>query len=385
MELYYYIIVGTVVLVSLYLYHSIYLYGRELSDISKYYENGKGTLYGKYIFTERFMELFFSTFALNYILFEVIGMSVENIFIPWFQAMMITLAILSILELFKASKNIVLFIIFSLIIVIALVIFPINNGVLITSKVVLIAVVMDFFANIFGKQLSKLPEDLQFIRLKFPNFISKNKSFTAVIISTLIVFSIFPYFIGLDSEIILLIAIGAVVGDAIFSIYKRLSDIDDYIQTLGSIGGILDRIDGWIGGMLFAYLGLMLSSFLLNFIEQQGLIQLIFLLIMGIFVVIASYQIMFEIRYDSYCSFKKGIKSRFKDNSLLILLYGLYIFYSYILVDKKLICIELFAESEIITLYTIFMIIYIISIMLLNNHIFSKVINTYNKIYGARH
>ena len=262
MELYYYIIVGIVILVSLYLYHSIYLYGRELSSVNKYYKNGKGTLYGKYIFTERFMELFFSTFALNYLLFEIANLGLDNIFIPWFQAMMITFAILAVIELFKARKNIVLFVLFSAIIIAALVIFPVNYGILITSKVILIAVAMDFLANIFGKLLSKLPEKLQFIRLKFPNFISKNKSFTAVIISTLIVLYTFPYFVGLDSKLILLISIGAVVGDALFSIYKRISGIDDYVQTLGSIGGLLDRIDAWIGAMLFTYLGFTFVSFL---------------------------------------------------------------------------------------------------------------------------
>jgi CDP-diglyceride synthetase len=215
----------------------------------------KGTLIGKLIFSV--------LFALSTLFPIIIGYQTIDV---WVKAVLITFFIVSVFELVQTIKYINLFeavydeinhfSIFSVYLIVlffGLIIFPIYliKDLNIIFTIIAITIVTDTLMNIFGKMLAKLPEDYQLLRLRYPTSISKNKSFMAIILSLGVIIEFVAYF---DTKYVLLttfVVFATAIGDIFFSIYKRLIGVDDFFPTLGPIGGLLDRIDGWIFAFMF--------------------------------------------------------------------------------------------------------------------------------------
>jgi len=223
-------------------FYLIYKFGETKLESNFFYDsNNKGTLKGKSVFTMFFMiASFFPLFYLNLDL--------------WYKSIFIAFALVSSFELFKSSvkdKKITLMYIITLgIIILSLSILPFYISIIEMFHIILIAIMTDLFSNFFGKLLSKLPERFQFLRLRYSPRVSKNKSFTAVLMTWVLVSVVF-YILELDVLTATFVVFGTAFGDAYFSVYKRLQGIVDYFATLGSIGGLLDRIDGWIFAIIF--------------------------------------------------------------------------------------------------------------------------------------
>ncbi|MCP4522684.1 MAG: phosphatidate cytidylyltransferase [Candidatus Gracilibacteria bacterium] len=120
--------------------------------------------------------------------------------------------------------------------------------------VLLIAISMDTSMNLVGYYMvKKIPYET--IKMRYPAWISPKKTFLSVLISTIIIIiSCILFFENVSIVIVLLSIVGTVVGDCIFSMYKRYVGKDDFLQTLGPIGGLLDRVNGWIVALLLVYL-----------------------------------------------------------------------------------------------------------------------------------
>jgi CDP-diglyceride synthetase len=217
----------------------------DTEDFLFYDYDGKGKLFGKTVFS--FFFALVMLFPLSYLDSDI-----------WLKTILGTFYIISFFELYNTIKENntkaksfsfygMIYIIF-----LGLIFFPIilnmNSNIILT--IVLISIFTDLLSNFFGKQLAKLPEEYQFYRMKYPASISKNKSLTAVILSYLILVEI-TGLLGENIAFTTIVVIGAAVGDIFFSVYKRDFGIDDFFPTLGPIGGLLDRIDGWIFALIF--------------------------------------------------------------------------------------------------------------------------------------
>jgi len=92
-------------------------------------------------------------------------------------------------------------------------------------------------------------------KLITPN-ISPNKTWSGTVVSFLFSFSILIY-LNFDVFISIFLSLSLFFGDLFFSLIKRRLNIKDFSNSLGSHGGILDRIDS-----MFYFL------ILLNFYNQ---------------------------------------------------------------------------------------------------------------------
>lgn len=176
----------------------------------------------------------------------------------------------SLFELFniKGKKNIYVWIIFILVIINLILIFPITNssGRSFFFTALLISAFTDIFALVFGKILGK--------RFIYPS-ISPNKTLEGTLLGLMIPSFLFLFlgylFIGqeisgsevfseflvisqfIDSFgylitffIILISSLASIFGDLLASKSKRLMGIKDFGNLLPGHGGILDRIDSHI-------------------------------------------------------------------------------------------------------------------------------------------
>ena len=176
----------------------------------------------------------------------------------------------SIFELFniKGKKNIYVWIIFILVIINLILIFPITNssGRSFFFTALLISAFTDIFALVFGKILGK--------RFIYPS-ISPNKTLEGTLLGLMIPSFLFLFlgylFIGQEisgSEVfseflvisqfidsfgylitfftILISSLASIFGDLLASKSKRLMGIKDFGNLLPGHGGILDRIDSHI-------------------------------------------------------------------------------------------------------------------------------------------
>jgi phosphatidate cytidylyltransferase len=109
------------------------------------------------------------------------------------------------------------------------------------TKIILCCVSFDTFGYIFGKY---------FKGKKILPLVSPGKTYSGLIGSYLAVLAICYLFIT-ENYILYSIAItfGCLVGDLIYSLFKRMNNKKDYGDILEGHGGILDRVDSFIGAV----------------------------------------------------------------------------------------------------------------------------------------
>ena len=120
---------------------------------------------------------------------------------------------------------------------------------------VLIISCMDTYMNIIGKYfVSKLPKYIPVF--KYPKSVSGNKTILSVFLSLLLNIYVFSFLFEISifniSDVIIISLLTA-FGDALFSIYKRKKNIDDFSHLLGKIGGFCDRFDGWVLPFIYIF------------------------------------------------------------------------------------------------------------------------------------
>lgn len=231
-----------------------------------FYLNGKGTFKGK---------TFFSFLLVSICVIPLYFFNIED----WYKAITLTFAFLSYFELVKTItfgekifdiKLSLFFLLSTIVIYESLIILPSLLGILKVLIIISLGIVTDTLFNLIGVRLSKLPEDKQIWRLRYPNWVSGNKSFMAVIITCIILIIVhililsaiylftenrdFIYYLkDYGFSFIFTLVFSIAFGDAFFSVFKRILNVGDYYRTLGPIGGLLDRIDGWLFAILFVY------------------------------------------------------------------------------------------------------------------------------------
>lgn len=153
-------------------------------------------------------------------------------------------------------KNIKLFIFFLLIIFFlsTLQIYNLNNGKYVIIFILLLSWLSDIGGYVFGK----------FIGGKKIKIISPNKTYTGFLGSFVFVQSFGLYtkslniiFINeafLNLYFLLICTLVVILGDMLFSYFKRKCNIKDFSNFLPGHGGFLDRIDGLILLTIFIYI-----------------------------------------------------------------------------------------------------------------------------------
>lgn len=120
----------------------------------------------------------------------------------------------------------------------------------------LVISLMDTFMNIIGKHIvSKLANFIPVF--KYPKSVSGNKTVLSVILSLLLNVFIFSYLFEitiLSIYDVIIISLLTAIGDAVFSVYKRNENIQDFSNLLGKIGGFCDRFDGWVLPFIYIFL-----------------------------------------------------------------------------------------------------------------------------------
>ena len=129
-----------------------------------------------------------------------------------------------------------------------------NNGMYHTYFILIIAWLSDSGGYLFGK----------FFRGPKINLISPNKTysgffgslvFSQFAIIFLIYYNIFDNYDFFEKMfLIFILSITVILGDLLFSYFKRVEKIKDYSNILPGHGGVLDRIDGLITITILYYL-----------------------------------------------------------------------------------------------------------------------------------
>ena len=166
-----------------------------------------------------------------------------------FKIFVFFLFLFAYLELIQLKNTIIKFFIFILLITFILSIFQLIqkfNGTGILIYILLVTWLSDTGGYIFGKILKG----------KKINFISPNKTYTGFVGSLLFsqltfIYLIFKNFyifntIYINSLFIFFCSFIVIIGDLLFSFFKRKCQIKDYSNILPGHGGIFDRIDGLI-------------------------------------------------------------------------------------------------------------------------------------------
>ena len=175
----------------------------------------------------------------------------------FFHFLLLIIIIPGVYETLKLKvKNIKIFILFLIIIFTfsALQIYNLNNGKYIIIFILLLTWLSDIGGYVFGK----------FIGGKKIKIISPNKTYTGFIGSFIFVQS-FGFYIKhlninfinekvLNFYFLLICTLAVILGDMLFSYFKRRCDIKDFSNFLPGHGGLLDRIDGLILLTIFVYI-----------------------------------------------------------------------------------------------------------------------------------
>jgi CDP-diglyceride synthetase len=114
--------------------------------------------------------------------------------------------------------------------------------------VAIVVICMDTGMSIFGRfVVSRIP--CERCKFRYPDCISKNKTGLSAILSFIVCLLIFSQFF--EVNLIVTICFATFLGDAVFSHYKRVNNVDDFSNLLGPIGGFSDRFDGWVFSFFF--------------------------------------------------------------------------------------------------------------------------------------
>ena len=201
---------------------------------------------------KNFLLRFFSSLLLGPLV--VTAVYLENYFFYLLLVTIITLAIFETLML--KVKKIKIFIFFLLIIftLSALQIYNLNNGKYVIIFILLLSWLSDIGGYVFGK----------FIGGKKIKIISPNKTYSGFVGSFVFVQSFGFYAKSLNASFInaiflnfyflLICTLLVILGDMLFSYFKRRCDIKDFSNFLPGHGGLLDRIDGLILLTIFIYI-----------------------------------------------------------------------------------------------------------------------------------
>ena len=201
---------------------------------------------------KNFLLRFFSSLLLGPLV--IFAVYLDNYF---FYLLLLVVIIPAIYETLKLKVKIIKIFIFSLLIIFTLCslqIYNLNNGKYVIIFILLLTWLSDIGGYIFGK----------FIGGKKIKIISPNKTYSGFAGSFLFVQSFGFYVKSLNTSYInetvlnfyfLLICTSVVIlGDMLFSYFKRICDIKDFSNFLPGHGGFLDRIDGLILLTIFLYI-----------------------------------------------------------------------------------------------------------------------------------
>ena len=201
---------------------------------------------------KNFLLRFFSSLLLGPLV--VFTVYLESYFFYLLLVIIITLAIYETLKL--KLKKIKIFIFFLLIIftLSALQIYNLNNGKYVIIFILLLSWLSDIGGYVFGK----------FIGGKKIKIISPNKTYSGFVGSFVFVQSFGFYAKSLNISFInetvlnfyflLICTLVVILGDMLFSYFKRICNIKDFSNFLPGHGGLLDRIDGLILLTIFIYI-----------------------------------------------------------------------------------------------------------------------------------
>ena len=184
----------------------------------------------------------------------IFAVYLENYF---FYLLLLVVIVPGIYETLKLKVKIIKAFIFSLLIIFtlcALQIYNLDNGKYIIIFILLLTWLSDIGGYVFGK----------FIGGKKIKIISPNKTYTGFIGSFVFVQSFGFYTKSLNISFIneavlnfyflLICTLVVILGDMLFSYFKRRCDIKDFSNFLPGHGGLLDRIDGLILLTIFVYI-----------------------------------------------------------------------------------------------------------------------------------
>ena len=201
---------------------------------------------------KNFLLRFFSSLLLGPLV--IFTVYLDNYF---FYLLLLIIIILAVYETLKVKvKNIKISILFLLIIFIfsALQIYNLNNGKYIIIFILLLSWLSDIGGYVFGK----------FIGGEKIKIISPNKTYSGFLGSFLFVqcfgFYLKYFNISFISEtflnfyFLLICTLVVILGDMLFSYFKRRCNIKDFSNFLPGHGGFLDRIDGLILLTIFIYI-----------------------------------------------------------------------------------------------------------------------------------
>jgi phosphatidate cytidylyltransferase len=201
---------------------------------------------------KNFLLRFFSSLLLGPLVIFVVYL--DNYFFYLLVLVVIVSAAFETLKL--KAKEIKIFIFFLLIIftLSALQIYNLNNGKYIIIFILLLSWLSDIGGYVFGK----------FIGGKKIKIISPNKTYSGFVGSFVFVQSFgfyakslnisFVNVIFLNFYFLLICTLLVILGDMLFSYFKRRCDIKDFSNFLPGHGGLLDRIDGLILLTIFVYI-----------------------------------------------------------------------------------------------------------------------------------
>jgi phosphatidate cytidylyltransferase len=201
---------------------------------------------------KNFLLRFFSSLLLGPLVIFVVYL--DNYFFYLLVLVVIVSAAFETLKL--KAKEIKIFIFFLLIIftLSALQIYNLNNGKYIIIFILLLSWLSDIGGYVFGK----------FIGGKKIKIISPNKTYSGFVGSFVFVQSFgfyakslnisFVNVIFLNFYFLLICTLLVILGDMLFSYFKRRCDIKDFSNFLPGHGGLLDRVDGLILLTIFIYI-----------------------------------------------------------------------------------------------------------------------------------
>ncbi len=201
---------------------------------------------------KNFLLRFFSSLLLGPLV--IFAVYLDNYF---FYLLLLAVIVPAVYETLKLKVKIIKIFIFFLLIIFtlcALQVYNLNNGKYIIIFILLLSWLSDIGGYVFGKLIGG----------KKIKIISPNKTYSGFVGSFLFVqcFGFYAKSLNinftnetvLNFYFLLICTLVVILGDMLFSYFKRKSDIKDFSNFLPGHGGLLDRIDGLILLTIFIYI-----------------------------------------------------------------------------------------------------------------------------------